>query len=71
MLARRVLSALATVEEAEARLTAVRDGRRPAVFDQSYYEDEVGRAGFGPANREVPGEPADGGGDRSLGAAPV
>ena len=44
MLARRVLSALATVEEAEARLTAVRDGRRPAVFDQSYYEDEVGRA---------------------------
>ena len=42
-LARRALSALAAADEAEARLRAVRDGGRPAVFDQSYYEDEVDR----------------------------
>ena len=42
-LARRALSALAAAEEAQARLLAVRDGGRPAVFDRSYYEDEVDR----------------------------
>ena len=42
--ARRVLSALAAAEEAEDRLSAVRDGRRPAVFDRSYYEREVENA---------------------------
>ena len=43
-LARRVLSALAAAAEAEDRLSAVRDASRPAVFDQSYYEEEVENA---------------------------
>ena len=42
-LARRALSALAAAEEAEERLCAVCEHRRPAVFDQSYYEAEVER----------------------------
>ena len=43
-LARRVLSALAAAAQAEDRLSAVRDARRPAVFDHSYYEQEVENA---------------------------
>ncbi len=43
-LARRTLSALAAADAAEARLNAIRDRRRPAVFDQGHYEDEVTRA---------------------------
>ena len=42
--ARRVLSALAAATEAEDRLLAVRDHRRPAAFDQSYYEHEAENA---------------------------
>ena len=41
--ARRALSALAEAGAAETRLSDVRDGGRPAVFDASYYEDEVDR----------------------------